>query len=217
MREASLLDHFNNYRGGNTRVIVPAWNIIKGATKLYTLFDGSGCLTTADFESAGMIGCKRGLDTYLPEGGSKITSWLIQLSNQSMIKQLKHVPTFKNEQGGRTVLTIPLSRFETHNVDDLKNAHFIDLLFSKISASFEPTFILDDFQKLVVEEVMDMLFNMNRRIHRFLKFKLDNPDVDGPTCARRMNINQTSYNKYVRTIRDVLEKVIGELDGPDIY
>ena len=213
MREGYLLDHFYEYRGGNTRVIVPVWNTIKGATKLYILFDGSGCLTKDDFESAGMIGCKKGLDTFKPDGGSKITSWLIQLSNQSMIRELKYIPMFKNEEGGRSVFTIPLSRFDLHDIDGLKNAHFIDLLFSKISASFEPTFIFDDFQKLVVDEILEMLYGMNRRIHKFLEFKLANPDVDGPTCARRLSINQTSYNKYMKIIRSTLEEVIDGLDS----
>ena len=213
MREQVLLDHFYNYKGGNTRVIVPTWDIIKGATKLYTLFDGTGCLTKGDFDSAGLIGCKRGLDTFKPDAGSKITSWLIQLSNQSMIRELKHIPMFKNAEGDRTVFTIPLSRFDLHDTDGLKNAHFIDLLFSKISASFEPTFILDDFQELVVERVLGILYGMNRRIHKFLEFKLANPDVDGPTCARKLSINQTSYNKYMRTIREILEDVIDGLDS----
>lgn len=212
MREEILLGHFFDYKSGNTRVIVPAWDIVKGATKLYTLFDGSGCLTKGDFESAGLIGCKRGLDTFKPDGGSKITSWLIQLSNQSMIRELKYVPMFKDANGDRTIFTIPLSRFDLHDIDGLKNAHFIDLLFSKISASFEPTFILDDFQKLVVDRVLGILYGMNRRIHKFLEFKLANPDVDGPTCARKMSINQTSYNKYMRIIRGILEDVIDGLD-----
>jgi len=212
MAEEVLLNHFYKYKGGNTGVIVPVWNHIKGATKLYSLFDSSGCLTKGDFESAGLIGCKRGLDTYRVDGGSKITSWLIQLSNQSMLRELKYIPMFKNEQGERTVLTIPLSRFDLYNSDDLKNSHFIDLLFSKISASFEPTFILDDFQKLVIDEVLGRLYDFNRRIHKFLEYKLANPDVDGPTCARRLSINQTSYNKYMRIIREILE---GVMDGFD--
>jgi len=212
MGENLLLDHFYNYKGGNTRVIVPVWDIIKGATKLYTLFDGSGCLTKGDFESAGMIGCKRGLDTFRPDGGSKITSWLIQLSNQSMIRELKHIPMFKNEEGDRTIFTIPLSRFDNYDTDSMKNAHFIDLLFSKISASFEPSFILDDFQKLVVDRVLEMLYGINRRIHKFLEYKLANPDIDGPTCARKLSINQTSYNKYMKIIREILEDVIDGLD-----
>lgn len=214
MREESLLDHLQEYKGGNTRVILPVWDIIKGATKLYTLFDGSGCLTKDDFESVGMMGCKKGLDTFKLDGGSKITSWLIQLSNQAMLRELRYIPMIKNESGERTIFTIPLSRFDSHNTDDLKNAHFIDLLFSRISASFEPTFILEDFQKLVIKKVMDVLYGINRRIHKFLEFKLANPDVDGPTCARRLKINQTSYNKYMKTIRRVLEEVV---DGLDTY
>jgi hypothetical protein len=213
MGENLLLDHFYDYKSGNTRVIVPVWHQIKGATKFYSLFDGSGCLTKGDFESAGLMGCKRGLDTYKPEGGSKITSWLIQLSNQSMIRELKHVPMFKNEEGERTILTIPLSRFDLHDSDNLKNAHFIDLLFSKISASFEPTFILDEFQKVVIEKLLGRLYNMNRRIHMFLQFKLAHPDVDGPTCARRLSINQTSYNKYIKIIRENLEGIINGFDS----
>lgn len=213
MTEESLLNRFNQYKSGDTRVLVPVWESIKGATKLYRLFDASGCLTRSDFESAGLIGCKRALDTFKPDGGSKLTSWLIQLSNQSMLRQLKHIPTFKDETGQRFVSTIPLSRFDSHRVDDTKNAHFIDLLFSRISASFEPTFILDDFQKLVVENVMSTLYSKNRRIHKFLQFKLDNPEIDGPTCARKLGINQTSYNKYMRIIREVLEEVINGLDS----
>lgn len=209
MNEESLLISYHEYKGGNNRVIVPIWNSIKGATRLYTLYDASGCLTKDDFESAGIIGCQRGLDTYLPEGGSKITSWLIQLSNQSMLRQLKFIPTVKKD-GERILTSIPLSRLDQHDSDDLKNAHFIDLLFSRISSSYEPTFIFDEFQDYIIKKTIKLLNNLNRRISRFLEFKLQHPEIDGPTCARMMKLNQTSYNKYMNVIRLTVSKILEE-------
>jgi hypothetical protein len=211
MSEELLKIHYQDYKNGNDRVIIPTWDIIKGATKFHRLFDYSGCLTKDDFKMAGIMGCKKGLDTFEPGGGSKLTSWLIQLSNQSMIRQLRLIPT-QQLSGERFVITIPMSRLDHSEADHLKNSHFIDLLFSKIQSSFEPSFIYQEYCELVISLIRKRLFNYNRRILEFFSFKIEHSEIDGPTCARMLRINQTSYNKYMKIIRETLIEVIRGLD-----
>ena len=210
MSEVVLLNYYSRYKSGNSNVIPMAWDSIKPATKFFHLFDSSGCLTKDDFNLAGMIGCKNGLDTFNIDGGSKISSWLIQLSNQSMLRELRNIPMYKVE-GQRRAKTIPLSRLDRSSEDDLKDSNYIDFVFSKVCSSYEPSFISEEYSKAIIEEVLLRIYNINRAIYKFLKFKLDNPEVNGPTCARKLYLNQTSYNKYLRIIEQIIGDVIKEL------
>jgi len=210
MSEELLIGYFQAYQGGNNQSIIKAWHAIKAATKFYSLFDSTGCLTKDDFESAGILGCHKALNTYRIEGGSKLTSWLIQLANQSMIKQLKDIPMTKVD-GERHVLTFPISRMDCSNSDDGKNQNYIDLIFSKVASSYEPTFISDEFAQILIEETLIRLMNTNRKIYRFIKFKLENPEIGGPTCARKFGLNQSSYNKYIKITKCLMEEVSNEL------
>jgi len=197
MNELVLLSHFDTYQSGNRNIIVKAWDLIKFATKLNILYDSSGCLTRDDFNITGMMGCQHAFNTYQIGKGSKLTTWSIEISNQYMLKELsKFLPKFN---------LVSLSQdLVSHDSNSL------DSIFYKIVSNYEPSFISEEYYNKVISEVSSRLYNINRRMYEFLKFKMNNLELTNATIGRKMSINSTTCNKYINRIGTIMIEVIKE-------
>lgn len=192
MRESIILDHFQSFNRGNSSVILPVWEGVKNATKLNILFDPTRCLTRDDFNQLGLCGVFKAFKTYAPDKGRKLRTWIISLSNQSMLKEV-----YK-----KTLDSVPFS--------SIVEEDFFDNLIMKISTSFEPSFIFEEYYSKLVSKISDKLYNKNRKIYDLFNFKLENPDLDASAAMNILEIS-TVYYKYLDIIKETIMEVLIDL------
>jgi len=197
MTESILLDIRENYLQGNRGVIPAAWNGIKSATRINRIFDPSGTLDRSDFELVGMLGVVQAFDGFDSSFGMMLRTWTIKICDQKLIAELKAFvrPSF-----------VPVSKL---HLNDSEYTSEEILSYLAPYCLFEPSFIAKEYYEAILKELLNRLYNYNRRIYQFLKFRVDNPELDSSAVMNILGISTVycSYNKVINQFaREIVQK-----------
>lgn len=202
MNELVLDNYYGRFVSGDENVIKPIWDGIKGATKLYHSYR-TPCITIQDLEQVGLISTLYALKRFNPNKGMKLRTWLIQVCNQKIVKEL----TSYNQYN-----TIPLSQAKI-SAEVLSNQDILDILMYKFIEikDYEPSYVSDEYFFKMKAEVSKRLFSLsNRMAYDVFTFIVENPGCDNSYIFNNLNISSTAYRKYLKQVGDIVKEVIDE-------
>lgn len=195
MTEELCLDDRKSYLNGNGNSIMSTWRGVKNATNLNKFSHATYCLTRDDLESVGMFGVMKAFETFNFEKGMKLRTWVINVCNQHIIREVRKYYTPSQ----------PISSVEFDEFNP------IELLISKISTDYEPSFIDEDLYNYIIKKIKKKLYNRNRAIYNLLIFKLNNLHLDDSATYHQFGISPTSYYNYLKIISDIVREIIKSL------
>jgi len=203
MNESALDVYYGKFRNGDENVIKNIWDGIKGATKLYHSYR-TPCLTLQDLEQVGLLGTFHGLKKFNPEKGMKLRTWLIQICNQRIVRELNSY---------NTPNTVNLSNIAISS-EPMSTQDITDMLMLKFTEvpDYEPQYISDEFYFKAKTEVANRLYKCsNRMVYIVFNFILENPGHDHSFMFNNLDISSTSYRKYLKQIEETVREVINDL------